>query len=244
MIIRRLGWAMIVSLWMCSAAVVQSVPLTEEGAPRAPVYRFPMPDGPKLRVDGHVRGTDDAAFTLTVLTPERAGLTTKDQPSLYWFQSKPIGNRFELAVTEKNAVKPLLAVRFDGASSGIQRVRLSDYKISLSEGVEYRWSVSIVQDPDDRSKDIVASGVIKRVKPTKKLLQRLQKAPASELPYIYADEGVWYDSLDALSQLVDAKPQDAKLHEIRAIYFMQVGLHDAAMHEMLSAGTTAKSQDR
>lgn len=243
MMIRRLGWTMILGLWMCGAAVVQSVQTPEEGMPKAPVYKPPTLDAPKVRVDGRVRGTEDAALTLTVLAPERVGLTTKEQPSLYWFQSKPVDNHFELTIIEKNVVKPVLEAKFEASAAGIQRVRLSDYNVSLAEGVEYRWSVAIVLDPDNRSKDIVASGVIKRVKPAEKLLGRLKGAPASEVPYIYADEGVWYDSLEALSELVDAKPQDAKLREIRAVYFMQVGLHDAAMHEMQSAGTTAKGQE-
>lgn len=235
---------MIVTVWTCVALMALVTPLAAEPVLKALTYRAPVPDAPKVRVDGHVRGTDDAVLTLTVLAPEQVGLTTKEQPSLYWFQSKAVNTRFELTIAEKNAIKPVLEAKFKASAGGIQRVRLSDYKVSLTEGVEYRWSVAVVLDPENRSKDIVASGFIKRVKPTEKLLQRLKDAPASELPYIYADEKVWYDSLEALSELVDAKPQDAKLHEIRAVYFMQVGLHDAAMHEMQSAGTTAKSRDR
>jgi hypothetical protein len=243
MMIKRLGHAMIVGVWMCGAVVVQSVQTPEVGMPKAPVYKPPTLDAPKVRVDGRVRGTEDAALTLTVLAPESVGLTTKEQPSLYWYQSKPLNKHFELAIVEKNVIRPVLEAKFEASGAGVQRVRLSDYNISLAEGVEYRWSVAIVLDPDNRSKDIVASGAIKRVKPAEKLLRRLKDAPASEVPYIYADEGVWYDSLEALSELVDAKPQDAKLHQIRAVYFMQVGLHDAAMHEMQSSGTTAKSQE-
>lgn len=240
----RAVWILIVGLWIGPTAALQSATLAGDATLKAPVYRILMPDAPKVRVDGHMRGTDDAALTLTVLAPQRVGLTTREQPSLYWFQSKPVDARFEIILTEKNSIKPILEARFDASSSGVKRLRLSDYKIRLAEGVEYRWSVAIVFDAQDHSKDVVASGTIRRVKPTEKLLQRLQGAPASELPYIYADEGVWYDSLEALCELVDAKPQDARLHEIRAVYFMQVGLYDAAMHDTQAAGTVATSTDR
>ena len=242
--IKRVAWVIIAGACTSIAAVAETASLTEVAMPKAPTYRPPMPAMPKTRVDGHVRGTDDAVLTLTVLAPEHVGLTTKEQPSLYWFQSKAVSTRFELTITEKTAVKPLLEARLEVPSGGIQRLRLSDYKVSLAEGVEYRWSVAMVVDPENRSSDVVASGAIKRVKPTETLRRRLQGAPASDLPYIYADEGVWYDSLETLSELVDARPQDAKLHEIRAIYFMQVGLHDAAMHEMRLAGKTVESQAR
>jgi hypothetical protein len=186
-----------------------------------------------------VRGTDDAILTLTVLAPEDIGRTTKAQPALYWFQSKSVSNQFELTITQKGVVQPLLEAKFDGMTEGIQRLRLSDYQITLAEDVEYRWSVAMVVDTKNRSSDVVASGAIMRTKPAEKLLARLKNAPASELPYIYADEGIWYDSLEALSQLVATRPQDVKLHQIRAVYFMQVGLHDAALHEMRFAGQTA-----
>jgi hypothetical protein len=189
-------------------------------------------------VDGHVRATEDAVLTLTVLAPERVGLTTKEQPVLHWFQSKPTTNRCELVITEKKAEKPLIEARFEAANGGVQRVRLADFGIRLEESVEYRWSVAIVMDPDNRARDVVASGAIKRIATPEKLRQRLQGAPTSELPYIYADEGVWYDSLESLCALVDARPKDAKLYEIRAVYFMQVGLHDAALQDMQAAGRT------
>jgi hypothetical protein len=232
---------MALGLWMGQSFASQSPSYTEAQTPRTLTFRNLMLDAPKVRVDGHVRGTEDALLTLTVLAPERVGLTTKEQPSLYWFQSKAVTNRFELIITEKNAIKPLLEAQIDAPSSGIKRVRLSDHNVRLAEGVEYRWSVAIVVDPENRSKDVVASGVIKRIKPAGKLLQRLRGAPESELPYIYADEGVWYDSLETLSELVEAKPQDAKLHEIRAVYFLQAGLHDAGLHDLKAAGRPAKS---
>ena len=240
-LIKRVGCMMLLGLGAYGAYATRSASAPEDGMPKAPMYRPQIPQSTKMRVDGHVRGTDDAILTLTVLAPEDIGLTTKEQPSLYWYQSKAINTRFELTIVEKKAVTPVLEAKFEVTGDGIQRLRLSDYKVNVALGVEYRWSVAMVVDAENRSKDVVASGVIKRVKPTEQLTQRLQGAPATEVPYIYADEGVWYDSLEALTTLIDTKPQDAKLHEIRAVYFMQVGLHDAAMHEMRLAGKTAKS---
>ena len=227
--------------WAVGTWADSSLLPTDEPIARRLVYRNPVADSPKVRVDGHVRATEDAILTLTVLAPERVGLTTKEQPALYWFQSKLTSNRCELVITEKKAEKPLIEARFEAVAGGVHRVRLADFGIRLEEGVEYRWSVAIVVDPDNRSRDVIASGAIKRIVAPEKLRQRLQDAPAAELPYIYADEGVWYDSLDSLCALVDAQPKDAKLYEIRAVYFMQVGLHDAALQDMQAAGRTPAS---
>jgi hypothetical protein len=207
--------------------------------PQVPIYRTLTPDAPKVRVDGHVRATEDAILTLTVLAPEEVGLTTKEQPSLYWFQSKSTNTHVTLTIIRKKEAQPVLNAEIEVLSDGIQRVRLTDCHIHLDAGVEYKWSVAVVMDPKDRSNDVIASGVIKHVKPSAQLVGKLVGAPASELPTIYAAEGIWYDSLEALSNLVDAHPRDAKLRLIRAIYFAQVKLHDAAAHEMGLAGQPA-----
>ena len=239
--VNRLNWVVIGGVSICIGLVAHAALMTEGSMPKAPVYRPPEARGLRRRVDGHVRGIDDAILTLTVLAPEDVGWTTKAQPSLYWFQSKSVSNEFELTITQKGVVKPLMEAKLVGVTEGIQRLRLSDYDITLTEGVEYRWSVAMVVDDQHRSSDVVASGAIMRVKPSSALLARLKGAPASELPTIYAQEGIWYDSMEALSQLVATRPQDVKLRELRAIYLNQVGLYDAAMHEMLLANPSGIS---
>jgi hypothetical protein len=207
---------------------------------KGPVYKVPFPDAPKVRVDGRVRGTDDALLTLTVLAPEQVGLTTKAQPSLFWFQSKGNPTRFELTITEGAKPQPLLELQFNRIpADGIQRLRLTDHNLTLTPGVEYRWSVAMIVDAENRSKDVVASGGIKRVEPPDSLKKRLNGAKADDLPFIYADEGMWYDSLEALSDLIEKLPATKILHEHRAVYFMQAGLAEAARHELQRAGKTA-----
>src|ERR1043166_2750642 len=53
-----------------------------EGKVKAPIYMAPDPYGPKVRVDGNVRGTEDASLTLTVLAPQQVGFVTSEQPCL------------------------------------------------------------------------------------------------------------------------------------------------------------------
>lgn len=219
--------------------LVGTVPVFAQMA-KAPVYKPPFPDAPKVRVDGRVRGTDDALLTLTVLAPEQVGLTSKAQPSLFWYQSKSNPTRFELTITEGQKPQPLLEVQINRLpTDGIQRLRLADHNLTLTPGVEYRWSVAMILDPENRSKDIVASGGIKRINPPDSLKKRLTGAKADDLPFIYADEGMWYDSLEALSDLIEKLPTTKILHEQRAVYFMQAGLPDAARHDLKLAGKSA-----
>jgi len=201
----------------------------------APIYKPPYPNAPNVRVQGITRGSDDAALALTVLAPEHVGLTIKDQPSLFWFQSRTANARFELTIAADKEATPVLEAKLNAATTdGIQRFRLSNTSVKLKKDVEYRWSVAMVLDPENRSRDVVASGVIKRITPSPELISRLAKSP-SDAAAIYADEGVWYDSLEALSDLIEQKPADMALHEERAMFFMQVGLKDAAVYDAKTA---------
>lgn len=184
---------------------------------------------PSVRVTGGSRGSGNSTITLDVLTPDETGLTTQEQPSLMWYQSKPAQAKFELTLLEENKPKPLLQVKASGSGqAGIQRIKLSDHNVKLSPGIEYRWVVALVTDPDNRSSDLVASGVIKRVEPAAGLKDKVASANPTSLPSVYADAGIWYDALAALTDEIETNPGDKVLRETRADLLKQVGLKAAA----------------
>ena len=185
-----------------------------------------------VRVTGGSRGTGDAVVTLDVLAPDEIGETTLEQPSLFWFQSKPANARFELTLLQENKAKPIVQVSVDRSSkAGIQRLKLSEHGAKLTPGIEYQWVVALVNDPDNRSKDLVASGVIKRVEPSADLKEKVSKAAPGSLAAIYADAGIWYDALSVLSDQIEAQPEDKALRQTRADLLQQVGLKAAAKAE-------------
>ena len=53
--------------------------------------------------------------------------------------------------------------------------------------------------------------MVKRIEPTKELTQQLAAAKPASLPAIYAQAGVWYDALDAISDEIDTNPEDEVL---------------------------------
>ena len=188
-----------------------------------------------VRVTGGSRGTGDDQITLDVLAPDETGITTQEQPSLYWFQSNPAKSKFELTLLEENKPKPIVQVMVERSTkAGIQRLKLADHNAKLVPGVEYQWVVALISDPDNRSKDLVASGVIKRIEPSADLKEKVSKASAASLPNVYAEAGIWYDALTALSDQIDAQPDNKDLHKTRADLLQQVGLKAAAQSESLA----------
>jgi hypothetical protein len=90
--------------------------------------------------------------------------------------------------------------------------------------VPYRWFVAVVLDSGRRSRDVLAGGAIERVGLPEGLGAKLAQAGKGELPFLYAEAGLWYDALAAISQLIEAAPHDPTLRRQRASMLAQVGL--------------------
>jgi len=193
------------------------------------VYRPPMRGAPVARIGGGTRGIGDMTLELAVLAPDHTGLTTREQPTLYWYVSEPVPAKLEVTVINDDAIDPALeeTVATPG-HAGIQKIDLAKSGTSLEPGLEYRWFVSVVADPGQRSNDIVASGTIQRITPEGELKARLAGADERTLVSIYADEGVWYDAIDGLSRMIEKSPNDSALREQLAALLEQVGLQAAA----------------
>src|SRR5215475_4152448 len=88
--------AIVVSLQLC---LQLSLAQTNHTAP-APAHKIkflPQTSGDaSVRVTGGSRGSGPETVALDVLAPDEVGITTQEQPSLFWFQSKPANARFEL----------------------------------------------------------------------------------------------------------------------------------------------------
>ncbi len=177
------------------------------------------------RIGGGSRGGPGDAPTVEVLVPDHVALTTEARPLLFWYQSKPSTAAFEVSVTEPKKPKPLMLLHTTAATAaGVHSFRLT---ADLKPRVRYRWSVAAVLDPQNRSQDVVAYGVIKRIEPSADLQAKLAQAPEQDKPALYAQSGIWYDALESLSTQIKNSPNNDALKQERNDLLKQVGLQDA-----------------
>jgi Domain of Unknown Function (DUF928) len=196
-----------------------------ESPASVPVYTPPKRGAPGGRVGAGTRGTQREVFLLSVLAPDHSGFTTSEQPSLYWFISNSTSFPVELTVMDPQGVQPILETRLPSpVTAGVHRIRLSDFNVRFAPGAEYRWFVSVVPDADRRSKDIMTGGAIERVEMPEGLKAKLTQAAKPDLPSLYGEAGLWYDTVAAISELIEATPQDQALRKQRAALLSQVGL--------------------
>jgi len=199
-------------------------------AGRPLVYKPPRIGKPAQTVGGGSRGSSDKVPVLFVVVPDHVGQTLSSQPSLFYFidQVPDPSIQIEFTLLDEDGEEPLVAKRLPApTSAGVHRIRLADEDVELKTGTEYEWSIALILDPDQRSKDIVATGWIDRVEGSGQLLARLESG-AYRPAALYAEEGLWYDALAAVSDEIDRNPDDAALKRQRADLMRQVGLTEAA----------------
>ena len=111
-------------------------------------------------------------------------------------------------------------------------MRLSDYGIKLIPGERYNWSIALVLDPKRRSKDIIAVGAIERVERADMNPAFLAAAPTTDTFYRFAADGLWYDAVMAISELIETSPADMALRKHRVELLDQVDLPEVGNFDL------------
>ncbi len=198
------------------------------------VYDLPNPGAPDTSrlIGAGTRDKEHITTYISVLTPKHTGLTFNKQPTLYWFTSESIEIPVEFVLISDQSHIPVLKIPIPAPQkAGIQHISLEDYSIDLEPGVEYRWSIALIQNPLDRTHDIVTSGKIMRTVPPESVVNRLKQTPDDTKALIYARKGIWYDMLTTLNTSILQQPTNKSLRNDRVRLLEQVGLSIAAEHE-------------
>ena len=208
-------------------------PPVEARAPVPPrvMYRPPAVGKPARTVGGGSRGATDKIPSLFAIVPDHVAKTASPQPALFWYVDRvpDASTRVEFTLHDEEGEEPLVQVDLETpTSAGLQRIRLSEHGANLVPGAEYEWSVALVIDPDQRSKDIVVTGWIDCVDPSPTIVSRLELQGEAWRAAIFAEEGVWYDAFAALSDQIDRDPKNPLLTKQRSDLLDQAGLDLAA----------------
>jgi hypothetical protein len=167
-------------------------------------------------------------------------LTLQEQPVLYWFTptKQDRAFSFEFTLIGDTAETPIVEAKLPSpAQAGLQQIKLSDYKVKLSPGERYLWSVSLIVDAAERSANVVAKGAIERAAPEKMEHPLTANFTEAEAASRYAEAGIWYDAIMAITDRIQANPASTELQDQRAAFLDQVGLSDVAKNELMRAAS-------
>ena len=199
-----------------------SVPYAAEDDRSVVQYRAPAVNPAPRRIGGSTRGVPPSLPAVIALVPDHLGLTVHEQPTLYWYLSAATAARIEVAIIEPGVESPLLEVTVPGSAPGMQRIDLGTHGVNLRSGVEYEWSVALIADNAQRSRDVVSGGAIIRVD---------RPGDRSQSPATLASRGHWYDALMALDHAQGDARFAPEMRAQRAALLEQVGLNEVALFE-------------
>ena len=174
----------------------------------------PNRSAPDTTVGGASRGgcLQTSEKLRSLIPPNNLALTTQKYPTLYWYIPASEAKNLEFELLAGNSSQSYKKTLGLPSTPGVVSLNLQTTGLPpLELGQTYHWYLRMVCDNEDRSGDIVVEGWIERTQPSPTLVQQLEKALQTERPNIYAQAGIWQDSLALLAELRRANPNDSNL---------------------------------
>ncbi len=202
-----------------------------EARPAIPIYRPRGVTNPARTVGGGSRGPGEGFPSVWAIVPDHVGRSGVSQPTLLWWvaSAPPAGATVEFTLLDEDGIDPMVSAVLPTPSGPEQlnRIALAEHGVELVPGGEYEWSIALVVDAEERSKDIVATGWIAAVERSPELEAQLG-AEGADPVRLLASEGLWYDALTELDALLARSPGDGELLALRSQLLREVGLEAVA----------------
>jgi len=173
-----------------------------------PEYAFP--DAWVARLDSPFDGLRSAGTGAVRLAApaDHVGLTREASPRLWWSLDAPSDHPIRVTLTSEDGLDPLLDVELPPPHpAGLRAIDLSEHSVRLERGEDLRWFVSIVVDPAQPSRNLVAGGGIRRVGLDGEAEAALAAVPLAERGHALARQGLWYDAFDFFAELERRHPE-------------------------------------
>ncbi|MCT7952490.1 DUF928 domain-containing protein [Ancylothrix sp. C2] len=157
--------------------------------------------GAPTRSPDPVTGAEIITPSLTpLLPPTNIGLTYAAHPTFFiYIPPASLAGQLILQDEAGNDLEEIdIPVNEKG---GVIGVTLPKNASPLEIGKNYRWFFVLVCDPKNRENDRTVSGWIKRIEINPIFKGELEKAKGLEQPALYAQNGIWFETLSSLAQM-------------------------------------------
>lgn len=211
----------------------------------------PQAGSPNTTVGGASRGTwctenvsdiQSPANRNSHLTPllpaNQTGLTLEERPTFYVY------------VPQSSATKAFLSIKDDQGNehyqnfldlatvdhSAIMEIPYPEDAPSLKANQDYKWSFVVLCDNRLRPDSPLVEGSIRRIniEEQNSLKQELQQANTDlEKAKVYANAGIWYETIGILAKLQKSNPENSSLNTAWINLLNSVGLNEISEAELL-----------
>ena len=160
------------------------------------------------------------------------GKTTIDHPNFWFYVAYP-ANTYAEFVLQDEAENEIYQTTFTlKKTSGIVSLSLPEDKITLEIDKSYHWYFNIMCDPEDTTDDFV-EGWVERVTLNPFINTQLESVQPLERISIYAENGLWYDTVTNLDRLRQIEPENQEFANIWSDLLKQVGLEEISQEPIV-----------
>ncbi|HEY9725211.1 MAG TPA: DUF928 domain-containing protein [Chroococcales cyanobacterium] len=154
--------------------------------------------------------------------------TTSAHPMLFVnIPAELSGKTAEFTVQNEASDQEIYKTTFNlTGKSGIVGMRIPDTAPPLVVGQKYLWQVAVYCSNPEES--LNASSWIERVPLDRTLATRIDRATAREKPALYAEAGIWQDTVSTLAELLYRNPNDQSLTQDWASLMQSANLNNVA----------------
>ncbi|MEL7036623.1 MAG: DUF928 domain-containing protein [Cyanobacteria bacterium J06592_8] len=237
-----------------SSLPVEAGPSSTRRIPVRVAFQPPKGQGMPTRTAGGASRTGTTCPTmaidqteLTALVPaflaensissNSTGLTTQATPTFYFFVPAIAGQQAVFSLKDENH-QDIYQTRIPlSGKVGIVSVKLPADVPPLEISKSYRWSFGIVcqaQSPQQQSGVVFVTGEIRRVEVDTTLTHQLQQITPLEQAALYAENGIWFDSMEIIANLRKTQPNDITLDQKWEELLNSVNLGDIAQQPFIN----------
>ena len=204
----------IVNYLLTTQVAINASPIKHEGTKS---YK-PRPGRKRTqaRKPGGARGNScntRSQATLALLVPEdHIPLTTESHPTFLWYVNTTSSVPIRLTIYEPGQTSPIYVQNWSQSPPGIVAFKLPATANPLKIGKQYRWTVSVICNPQRPSENIYAKAWIERVEKPTSISNNCKQRTADSVDSStlgcrssclnsYAESGIWYDALSCEKKL-------------------------------------------
>ena len=160
------------------------------------------------------------------------GKTALEHPT-FWFYIAYPANTYVEFILQDEAENEIYQTTFPlNNKPGIVSLTLPEDKINLETGKSYHWYFNIMCDQEDTTDDFV-EGWVQKVELNPVIISQLESVQPLERLSIYAENGLWYDTLTNLDRLGQTKPENQAIATIWTDLLQQVGLDEISQEPIV-----------
>ena len=189
-------WLKYLSVTTGIAVAVLSILPANNLAEASKIYRPPKGKvREQTRKAGGSRGCNmPLEDAVTLLVPQNHTATTiSARPTFFWHLSQKLSRPLRFTLLEPGK-KPILTEELK-PEPGIIALKLPQNSAPLEVNKTYRWTVTVVCNPNKPSRNLFAQAWIKRVPTPTEVQLSDRTSDASFCSLSYARAGIWYDAL-------------------------------------------------